>query len=59
MMAITAQDPKRLLQAREVANLGGKFYKAVSLAVSAAKLANCEVNTPLLGEYKGAKIDQK
>jgi hypothetical protein len=51
--AMLMDDPKRLLQARELANTAGKLIDIVKTKLVACELAGAEADIPQLGKFKG------
>lgn len=51
--AMLMEDPRRLLQTRELANTAGKMIDIVKAKLVACELAGSEADIPQLGQFKG------
>jgi len=52
-LALLHEDPRRLLQTRELANTAGKMIDIVKCKLVACELAGVEADIPQLGKFKG------
>lgn len=53
------EDPRRLLQTRELANTAGKLIDIVKCKLLACELSGSEADIPQLGKYKGKPSTRK
>ena len=57
--AMLMEDPRRVIQTRELANTAGKLIDIVKAKLVACELAGVEADIPQLGKFRGAASPQR